>query len=113
MSGISGKLACIATATKKASATLTRRGMAREEKTGAEVKNASVRKNGQNKGDNHAAICASDMEITGFYDQATALGIASIVRRMYSTKIVSIHGPAMANTAITAISFGTKARVAS
>lgn len=36
-----------------------------------------------------------------------------MVRRMYSTNIVNIQGPAIANTAITAINLGTNARVAS
>jgi len=41
------------------------------------------------------------------------LGIAKIVRRMNSTNVVSIHGPAIANTAIAAISLGTNDSVAS
>jgi len=40
-------------------------------------------------------------------------GIDSIVLRMKSTRVLSIQGPAMANTTIAAISFGTKASVAS
>ena len=103
----------MAKAIKNANATLARMGMDRDEKTGAAVNSANTRRKGQNRGEIQAASCASVKEITARSGQATAPGMASMVRRMYSTSMVNIHGPAIAKTAITAINLGTKASVAS
>ena len=64
MTAVVGMLACVANATKKASAILARVGNARAEKMGADVNTAKVRKKGQRIGESHAAICASVKEIT-------------------------------------------------
>ena len=50
--------------TRKASATLTRMGMAFCENTGAAVNMASVRRNGQMMGESHAISCSSEKPIT-------------------------------------------------
>jgi hypothetical protein len=64
MTGIVGMLACVASATKKAKAILARVGKALEENTGADVKTAKTRRNGQNMGDTHAISWASVIVIT-------------------------------------------------
>jgi hypothetical protein len=102
-----------ANATKNASAIRARTGNALEENTGADVNTASVRKKGHIKGDNHSVNWASDSVITPAPDYMTDAGIASMVRRMYSTNILNIQGPASAKTAMAAINLGTKAKVAS
>ena len=91
-----------------------RKGNAFEENIGAAVKTASIRKNGHSMGDTQAISWASVRVITlGCQTQTTEDGMASITRRMYSTSMFSIQGPAMANTATAAISLGTNASVAS
>jgi hypothetical protein len=55
---------CAAKATKKDNAIRARTGTALDEKTGADVNRANVRKNGHINGDSHPAICASEKVIT-------------------------------------------------
>ena len=65
MTGCPCKLGWAASATKKANAMRALTGNALEEKTGADVNTANVRRNGQSMGDNHATRSASENVITG------------------------------------------------
>ena len=96
---------------RKARATRTRAGTLRCASTGIEPNRASMRTNGQISGLIHSRTCASVKVSTN--GQPTTLGIACRVRCRYSTRVVSIHGPATASTATAAMIFGTNDSVAS
>src|SRR6185436_1233696 len=116
ITGCPSRLACAAQAMKNDSAMRARTGKPREENTGAAVNTASTRRKGHRMGDTQATNWASlkvNTACARLVGYTTDAGIAWMVRMMYSTSMFSIHGPAIANTAMAAISLGTKASVAS
>ena len=95
---------------------LTRMGTALDEYSGADVIRANTRRNGQITADSQEMIWPSVNVITtdAFLGlQRITDGMASIMRRKKSTSIVSIQGPAIANTSTAATSLGMNESVAS